>query len=82
MVIPVNPSCKPGGGQNEHRDRHHREQRQLPIEDEQHHGDARQGQQRGQQPLQPVDENALHMLRVAGDPAHDFSGRTVFEIAE
>ena len=59
-----------------------RQQRQLPVQHEQHDGNADQRQGRGQQSFEPIHENPLYVFGIAGTRGHDFAGRPILEITQ
>ena len=67
---------------NQERNRHEGQQRQLPIEYEQHDHDPDQRQPGRNDLLEPVDEDALHMLGIVQYSRHDLAGRAILVEAD
>ena len=70
------------GRVDQHRDREQRQEGQLPVEGEQDDRDPDERQRGHQQRLDPVDEDAFHVLDVVVDPVHDLAGGAVFVVAD
>ena len=67
---------------NQERNRHEGQQRQFPIEHEQHDHDPDQRQPGRNDLFEPVDEDALHMLGIVQYSRHDFARRTILVEAD